>query len=644
MKLSDLLVPATKFSKFRCDTYKKFSANAGILYPVWFNLLNPGESASIDLRNVIRSWPVESPLMGSFKVRFVTAAFNLKNYASALEGYKRSFDWRSTTLPYLSFYYPNDAVQSDYYFDRLLSEPESNSIGRDDLASSQIKVNLVHYLSVHDCSLADYLSYPSGWIPTVTNYVSNSGQQNSFVDKSFLPFMCYYDFYRNYLVNPQETYFPIFTTGSEVMEFPNDNNGVNNCLTTQSLLSMFPLATLDDFFVNTHNYYDGTNLQPINDNGSVHPFISFLRWKTLPSLVKGSQNILSDSLCNVFSSVHGGLVSTMYDSDINTQWMSVDNFNKFDEVRVNTQSVSGATYSSFMDIVKASSLWDFITKSVNSDGTYGDFIGNQFGVSVKGDMNIPQIVHVYDTLLTFDDITSQSDTVTSPDSPTGAVVGQQFGVGRSYGQSNYFKVVNKDGNYVMLMTFMWITPQVCYSKGLHHLHSIVKFSDLYQPSFDNYSMQARLQEQVNCVVPTYSDISSRYFDTVVYNDSYNPVRKPLIEVDSVSANYPLGYQPAWSDYKTDVDSVHGLFRSRLNYYTIIRDVPLLSSGSLITEPNSVASAYVWYTPSLTPVPALDAKTYTLPFAIQEEDPFQVQLRVSCTITRAMSKNTNPNIK
>ena len=81
MRLSDLLVPSTKYSKFRCDTYKKFSANPGILYPVWFDLLNPGESASVDLRSVIRTWPVLSPLMGSMKVRFVTAAFNLKNYA-----------------------------------------------------------------------------------------------------------------------------------------------------------------------------------------------------------------------------------------------------------------------------------------------------------------------------------------------------------------------------------------------------------------------------------------------------------------------------------------------------------------------------------------------------------------------------------
>lgn len=644
MKLSDLLVPSTKFSKFRCDTYKKFSANAGILYPVWFNLLNPGESASLELRSVIRSWPVESPLMGSFKVRFVTASFNLKNYASALEGYKRSFDWRSTALPYLRFYYPSSPVESDYFYTRLLSPVESGSIGRDDLASARVTVNLVHYLSVHDCSLADYLSYPSGWLPTVTNYFSGSESSNSFIDKSFLPFMCYYDFYRNYLVNPQEPYFPIFTTGSDVVEFPNEFGGTDNCLTTQSLLSMFPLSQLDDFFVSAHSYYNGTNSLPINDNGDVHPFVDFLRWKSLPSLVKSSDNVFSNSLCNVFSSTHGGLVSTMYDSDINTQWMSVDNFRKFDEVRVNTQSVSGSTYSSFSDIVKASSLWDFITKSVNSDGTYGDFIGNQFGVTVKSDMNIPQIVHVYDTLLTFDDITSQSDTVLSPDSSTGAVVGQQFGVGRSYGQSNRFKVVNKDGNYVILMTFMWITPQVCYSKGLNHLHSIINFSDLYQPSFDNYTMQARLQEQVNCVVPTYSQLSTRYSGTQLYNDSYNPTRKPLIESDVVSCNYPLGYQPAWSDYKTDIDSVHGLFRSKLNYYTIIRDVPLLASGSIIAEPNSVASAYVWYTPSLTPVPALDAKTYSLPFAIEEEDPFQVQLRVSCTIKRSMSKNTNPNIK
>lgn len=639
MKLSDLLVPSTKFSKFRCDTYKKFSAQAGILYPVWFNLLNPGESASIDLRTVIRSWPVESPLMGSVKVRFVTAAFNLKNYAMALEGYKRNFDWRSVVLPNWSFYFNSSDTLSSYYKERLVSELEAGSIGRDDLASTRIIVNYAHYLGVSDCSLADYLGYPSGWLPSVTTNLSSTSADSGSVRfvKSFLSFLCYYDFYRNYLINPQESYFPIFMSAPTVKEF-SIGDVKRNCLTNESVLGMLPVSSLDDWISSIHKKYDGTAQGAINEDANIS---TFLRWSSLPS--QFDTESLFTERGNTFSSIHGGLVSTLYDSDINTQWMSVDNYSKLNEVRINTQTESGATFSSFADIVKASSLWDFVTRSVNSDGTYGDFIGNQFGVTVKGDMNIPQIVHVYDTLLTFDDITSQSDTVTNPDSGIGAVVGQQFGVGRSFGQSNRFNVVNSDGNYVMLMTFMWMTPQVCYSNGLNHLNNIVSFSDFYQPSFDNYAMEGRIQEYVNAAVPSYDDVDSRYFDYDVYQNNNNPMYKPLIERGALYSNSVLGYQPAWSNYKTDVDVVHGLFRSKLDFYTITRRVPFITN-SLILTPNSNSSAYVWYNPSLTPSSASSHMTFQLPFAVETEDPFQVQLRVGCTIKRAMSKNVNPNIK
>lgn len=639
MKLSDLLVPSTKYSKFRCDTYKKFSAEPGILYPVWFNLLNPGESASLDLRSVIRSWPTESPLMGSVKVRFVTAAFNLKNYAIALEGYNRKFDWRSVTLPYISFSYNSLWDESTYFVTRLLSSSEAGSIGRDDLASSQVTVNYAHYLGVSDCSLADYLGYPSGWLPNATNYGSVEGV--NYVRKSFIPFLCYYDFYRNYLVNPQEEYFPMFTSAPTIKYFPSLANPsvTKPCVSNESVLSMVKLSFLDDFIADVHKYYDGVNDGSIDYASS--DFVQLLNWSSDVGKFYDSSLFTRHGSC--MASVHGGLVSTLYDSDINTQWMSVDNYKELEEVRVNTQSNASGTFTSFVDIVKASSLWDFFTRSVNSDGTYGDFIGNQFGVSVKGDMNIPQIVHVYDTLLTFDDITSQSDTVQDSNSSLGAVVGQQFGVGRSFGQSNSFKVINKDGNYVMLMTFMWMTPQVCYSKGLNHLNNIVSFSDLYQPSFDNYAMQGRMQEQVNAVLPTYDDVDERYFNYDVHYDSYNPLYKPLISPNALDHSANLGYQPAWADYKTDIDVVHGMFRNQLDYYTIIREVPHISSD-FVLGPNSVASAYVWYNPSLTPVSASSCKTYSLPFQIDTEDSFQVQLRVGCTITRAMSKNVNPNIK
>lgn len=623
MKLSDLLVPSARYSKFRCDTYKKFSANPGILYPVWMQLLNPGESASVDLRSVIRTFPVESPLMASMKVRFVTAAFNIKNYAIALEGYKRNFDWRSTKLPSISFYYSENA-----------------NYGIENISDSNVYVNKGKLMCVEDTSLADYLGYESGWLPNKVTHglrYEPYGNKTYRVLKSALPFLCYYDFFRNYLANPQEPYYYMFGTVYEKAPIMNSiGDQLVDALLPKSYIFRKSLSDLDLFIENVHKTYDGNFNYGVNETYS--GFNQYVPWVWIN--VPTQFNWTDGEIGNTFSSYHGGLVSTMFDSDINTQWMSSDNHDKLKEVTIKaTQSSSGDMYTSFSDIVKASSLWDFVTKSVNSDGTYGDFIGNQFGVTVKGDMNIPQIVHVYDTLLSFDDITSQSDTSNLTDA--GAVVGQQFGVGRSYGQSNRFKVINKDGNYIILMTFMWITPQVCYNKGLHWMNNITSFDSLYQPSFDNYAMQARLQEQVWSSPPytTPDGIGSyptTYWSSMIYN-----------EEDALPNDGVIGYQPAFSEYKTDVDVVHGLFRHALNYYTIIRRIYPLNTLSTMTN-NDILSSYVYSTPSLADgsnyIPAQKAKNYSLPFAIEEEDCCQVQLRVDATITRAMSKNVNPNIK
>lgn len=422
-----------------------------------------------------------------------------------------------------------------------------------------------------------------------------------------------------------------------------------------SSIRMTSLANLDAFIANCHKYYDSNGNLPINHpNSSVYSsFNNLFSWET--DTVVPFTNADTDPtyykqiLGNTFSTSHGGLVSTTFDGDINTQWLSTDNYKKLNEVKINTRTDSGSSdiYTSFSDIVKASSLWDFMTRSVNSDGTYGDFIGNQFGVTVKGDMNIPQIVHVYDTLLSFDDITSQSAT-------DDAVLGQQGGVGRSFGQSNSFRVVNKDGNYIMLMTFMWVTPQICYSTGLGHLHDIVSFSDLYQPSFDNYAMQGRLQERVHSMVPSYNYIArssvadadtakARYpLSMQMTDDDLGNV--PLLTLGAVRYNANLGYQPAWADYKTNIDVVHGMFRNELDYYTIIRDVPFISTDAELGL-NNVCSAYVYSANTVDNIiDAQSAKRYSLPFAIEEEDCLQVQLRVDATFTRAMSKNVNPNVK
>lgn len=628
MKWSDFLVKPTQYSNFDISCTKRYSASDGILYPVWHEIMNPGEIFRMNMRSLIRTNPTKAPLMGRFKVRFVTVVSNFKNYAVGLEGYRRSFDWRTFTLPYFRF-----------QFGSTLSPLVDDDYG-----------NMARFMAVRETSLADYLGYERGWLPTSQQYpdapaISSSAPSVRVLSKSALPFLVYYDFYRNYLVNPQEGYYPIFVSRSKsdyYSEYYTDEDGQETQLTSSqrhgsaSYLRMNSISQLDEIFESVHKQYDGDNtsyVSAININSNDNTLIN---WRCTPSDVVTS--VASLGRLPDCSSWHGGLVATMFDPDINNQWLSTSNFNKLDEVRVKTNydDTGLYSYSSFADIVKASSLWDFVSREIYNGGTYADHIYSQYGVSVKADMNIPQIVHIYDTMVNFEDITAQSDTAndSSNSDTAGAKLGEQAGVGRGYGQSPRFTIRNLDNNYSMVMTFMWITPMVDYHTGLDQRNNIVKFSDLYTPAFDNYALQPRLQEQVNSAV-------------VADGDVFGPLSS--VRTSSIAgykSSIAIGYQPSFSEYKTSLNRVHGLFANGLNYWVILRKMPNVgfvttASGSIW---NNSISSYVWSAPVGADVEAKFAHGIELPFSVEDEDNFFCQLRVECIASRPMSKSAMPGVK
>lgn len=605
-KWVDFLVKPTNYSNYDLSCTKRFSASDGLLYPVNWFVMNPGETFSMNMRSLIRTNPTKAPLMGRYKVRFVTAIANFKNYAVGLEGYRRSFDWRNFKLPTLPWY--------KMKFDEAPAQ------------------GFLRYNLVKETSLMDYLGFERGFAPSEQQYgdrVDSVLGGRDTIHFNALPLLMYYDYYRNYMINPQQRYYPIVHSYSEEVIDP-DHGTIQS---PTSYIAMQKIEDLDAFYMNVHKFYDGSAIAA----SSIHT-ADPNRWSQIFfEQLRLSGDITTGTRFSNFTCYHGGLCSTLFDPDINTNWLSVDNYNRLSEARVNAQTADSKTFIDFGDIVKASSLWDFVTREIYGGGTYADHIYGQFGVSVKGDMNIPQIVHVYDSMIDFEDVTSQSDTANSNSNPdySGAKVGQQSGVGRGYGQSSRFKIRNIDKNYAIVMTFMWITPMTDYSTGLDSFYGCTDFSDLYSPSFDNYAMQPRLQEQL------IARVEGADGTTIVANpaDAFSPVAYLGTTGFGYDAKDTLGYQPSWSEYKTNLNRVHGLFANQLSYWSIIRKITGRSRVS-----GEGYYTYVWETTPGSILPMRDAHGIEVPFSVEDEDNFFCQVRFDVTATRPMSKSMMPHVK
>lgn len=627
MKWSELLLPKPKFATHNLSKTFRGTLSEGLLYPIYNRIMLPGDRFKIDLRSFIRTDPTVFPVMGSYKVRIVTVVSNLKNYAIALEGYRKSFDWRSVILPHFSYVFPGGIVTSS----------EASDEGGD-----KYYPGIAKRIAVRETSLADYLGYERGWFPSVQQYYrvaeSLGGYDDFVLRKTALPFLVYWDYYRNYMLNPQDSYFPCVSPYTESYDDA-----------PKPTLTAIRSDYLDMLIEKVHAYYDGSERtfdygKDSFHSGSVNG-LATEEWPDPEYFYKLCHVGVSQSEtmydANTFSVPHGGLLGTMYDPDINTQWLSVANYERLNDVVINGTVAGQVSTTSFQDIVKASSLWQFMMGEVYSDGTYAGHIYGQYGVDVKADMNIPQIIHVMDSRIDFENITSQSDTSSqqSDGSYTGSLLGQQAGVGRGYGQSGRFEVKNTDNNLAMLMTFMWITPEVDYSTGLNPDHDIVKLSDIYVPAFDNYSMQPRLQESVNSAPIMVASGTENVVDP--FDDNAVPYVGSLAGIDVLPADLALGYQPAFAEYKTDVNTVHGLFRSTMRDYTFLRRFPHVGVSR---QSEGYISAYVYGAFSNGVLDVDDALTYNQPFALNRVDHFFTQVRFNITAIRPLSKSQIPNVK
>lgn len=510
----------------------------GLLVPLRYDDTLPADQFKIQLHALMKSYPTLAPVMGAFKLQIDFFYCPWRNYMPEWMYNDRQADLQSVELP---------------YFDDVPLEDR-------------------HPVAAN--SLWDYFGYPVGyWYNT-----STSGASQRF---SALPFLMYYDIFRNYYANQQEDDFYMFGRG--------DEDYVPNSA---------PLTWIDDMMAAVRS----------GDKDFTRYFGN--------EYIRPSAGQLYDTVRRDIP--YGGLICRTYMPDqfttlLNSQKIETIKQKTFITVGPNPSGAAGAGIT--MDqIVTARKGYRFLNNTAIADGRYGEQIRAHFGVRTDDKLNIPQFLGSTSLRMTFDDVVSTSNNNTGdPDATTG--LGSRGGQGTVFGRNGNQYVNCTD--YGTIMCIASIIPIVDYYQGISKFNIKTKMTDVFFPEFDGLGYQDVMRSEL-CALP--------YYDTSVPGASLGS------NSDFATA---VGKQPAWLEYMTKDNRIHGEFTQTLRYWTISRDYARYaptSSTSGVNGRNFNPTSYIF--PQDYNYMFVDESIY---------DNFQLQVAFDVLAKRPISKQLTPTL-
>lgn len=215
-------------------------------------------------------------------------------------------------------------------------------------------------------------------------------------------------------------------------------------------------------------------------------------------------------------------------ADLPTQtFLNLDNSDSL------SADLSNATASSINDLRRAFRLQEWLERNARGGARYIEIITAHFGVrSSDARLQRPEFLGGSSTPITISEVLQTSNTAGA----TGADAtpqGNMAGHGVSVGSSNYVSYRAEEHGYIV--GIMSVMPKTAYQQGVpKHWKKLDKF-DYYWPSFANIGEQP------------------------IYNEELYHQNNP----DDAEV---FGYTPRYAEYKYIPSTVHGTFRSSLDFW------------------------------------------------------------------------------
>lgn len=453
--------------------------------------------------------------------------------------------------------------------------------------------NLVANYPVKAGSLLDHLGFPVGF------------QNRGTSAKSFncLPVISYYDIVRCYFANQQAGYIDFYK--SPFRNSPVVEGGSN-------VPYQINRTTLDDLdaFV---SYWKQQNRV-----GRFHN----------ASYVKGSGDWFK-------AIADAGLACMPVRPDYFYTLLDNDTFAKIEsQTRMETQPGvdGGRGYITVDQIRMANKMQRFLELTLLGGTRYADWVRSAFVETIDDRLDQPIFLGATSTYLDFEDVVSTS--ASKPDGSSSATGLGDIG-GRGYSQmrgKNSSYHVKEHGYFMVLMT---IIPEIDYYQGVRKMWSKLQMSDIYVPQLDGLGFQDVSMSEL-CAVPSVTGrpnagAPGSYTESP---DIWNGLAGVGNAKDPFTVS--IGKQPAWYEYMTSFNELHGQFVESLRFWTLSRDHFVKRWIPAADTYQTMASWIPYYWP-------VDFNYLFADNSVDAEN-FYIQSRFNAVFRRQMSKNIRPSIE
>lgn len=344
----------------------------------------------------------------------------------------------------------------------------------------------------------------------------------------------------------------------------------------------FPLENIDEMrrkILRTTDFNQAVEIS--NDPNTLQPYLQ--NCAEIPNTSECANQIEFNGIC-----------LKTYQSDLYNNWLS----SEWVEQINNLSMVSTSTGGFSMDALNlAKKIYEMLNRIAVSGGTYEDWQEAVYGQEAIRRAESPIYCGGASAEIVFDEVISSSAT---QEEPLGTIAGRGNLQGFKNGQ-----IVIKCEEPMFIMGIVSITPRIDYSQNrAWWCMNLKTMDDLHKPGLDGIGFQDLLTSQM-CWEAT----------------EFRPGQEEPLAI-------AVGKQPAWINYQTAVNELHGEFcdRNKLGWMCLDRAY----------QKNGDSWDFTTY---------IDPRKYNYPFAYKELDAqnFWLQLGTSIHARRKMSAKVMPNV-